>query len=408
MIKNNIIKIFKYSVFAALIVAVFIDISNIDAEVATTLRDLKNELEILKAEKEESDENVDNTESQIAANNEEIATAYSKIEEAEAAIEISEKKIEESNIEIEELSETAAQLMILYEQLQNQDTYLSFITASSSLTELIMRIDAINQLLEYNEKTITTLENLIVENEQEQISLIKSQEELAENIADYKEKIEALEDDLQYFAEITEDIDDQINNQETLIEYYEDLGCELDQNLEDCVEIANNVTWLKPLEYAYVTSEFGYRYIFGSWSFHNGIDLGGNAEGTPVYASVAGTVAAITVKSSCGGNKVYIHSYVDGEPYTTAYLHLLTINVEVGDQVTTDTMIGTVGGGSQTSSYDSCSTGAHLHFTVATGFYLGGGSDSYSSYSTYVANSIEPPGYPDLYGKFYSRTAWFD
>ncbi len=380
----------------------------VNAKSANTLRDLQNELQGLKNSKAESDAKTKSTEDEINQKNEDIASSYVKIEEATADIEISKNKIEESNVKIEELTGVAGELMVLYEKLQNQDTYLSFVTDSSTLTELIMRVDAINELLKYNKDTINSLEKLIIENEEEQVKLIKSQETLEKNIISYQSKIEKLEGDLQYFAQITEDIDDQIKNQQKLIDYYEDLGCKIDQDLDECVKIANNVRWMKPLNYGYVTSLFGYRYIWGSYSFHNGIDLGGNKEGTPVYASVAGTVAAITYKSSCGGNKVYIHAYVDGKPYTTAYFHLLTINVKVGDQVSTDTMVGTVGGGKQTMSYDKCSTGAHLHFTVAKGFYLGGTSGSYSNYSTFVANSIEPPGFPNLHGSFNSRTTWFD
>ncbi|MFI3260742.1 MAG: peptidoglycan DD-metalloendopeptidase family protein [bacterium] len=406
MMKKIIKTSMKIFMVILLISIIIVDSMPVTAVAATTLRDLKNELAALVQEKTTSENQVNSTEAQINANNKEIAEAYTAIEEAKNNIIISEKKIEETNEEIENLSVIAAELLVMYEQMQNQDTYMSFVTASSSLTELIMRLDAITMLTDYNEQTILTLENLIIENEKEQVLLVKTQEELKGNIATYESKIVSLQGDLKYFAEITEDIDDQINNQQKLIEYYEDLGCGLDQNLDECVEIANNVSWMKPLNYGIVTSLFGYRYIWGSYSFHNGIDIGGNAEGTKVYSIAAGTVAAITERSSCGGNKVYVHSYVDGKAYTAAYLHLLNINVKVGDKVTTDTVVGTIGGGSGTW-WDTCTTGAHLHLTIATGFYLGGGSDSYSNYYTYVANSIEPPGFPGLYNSFSSRTAWF-
>ena len=70
----------------------------------------------------------------------------------------------------------------------------------------------------------------------------------------------------------------------------------------------------------------------GYYKFHNGIDLG-IGEGTKIYAAASGTVAAITKKSSCGGNKVYVHSYVNGKAYTHYYFHLLKIDVKVGDKV---------------------------------------------------------------------------
>ena len=69
--------------------------------------------------------------------------------------------------------------------------------------------------------------------------------------------------------------------------------------------------------------------------------------------------------------------------------------------------VGTVGGGGITlkknGGWDTCSTGYHLHYTVARGFYLGGGKDGYSNYSTFISKLILPPNMP-TYGKwFYSR-----
>ena len=401
------IKYTKILFIFLIVFSLFCQPIEVDAKSAETLRELKKELNDLKKQKNDSDKKEENTKDEINDKNKQIQDAYFAIEKANSDIEASKKKIEESNKEITELSKIAGELMVLYEQMQNNDGYLEFVTGASSLTELIMRMDAIDSLLDYNKETIDKLENLIVSNEKEQVSLIKKQDDLKKSISSYESSIAGLKEDLKYFAEITEDIDDQIKNQQTLINYYEDLGCKIDQNLTDCVSIANNRGWVKPLDYGYVTSLFGYRYIFGKYSFHNGIDLGGNREGTNVYSTTSGTVAAITRRSSCGGNKVYVHAYVNGAPYTMAYLHLRDIKVSVGDKVNINTVVGTVGGGASTP-WDRCTTGAHLHFTVAKGFYLGGGSGSYSSYSTYVARSIKPPGFPGLYGKFYSRTAWFD
>lgn len=390
-----------------LVTTVVTNIESVQAASATTLRELKAELADLKTQKTESNNNTTYTQSQINEKNKTIAEAYASIEKAENEIEASKIKIEESNEDIKELSVIAGELIVLYEQMQQQDSYMEIVTGASSLTDLILKMDSINFILDYNRENINKLESLIAENEAEQISLDKKQKELSASIITYEEQISDLQYDLQYFAEITEDIDDQIKNQNALIEYYEDLGCDLDQNLEDCVTIANNVSWLKPTTSGTITSAYGYRYIWGAYSFHNGIDVGGNAEGTPIYSTSSGTVSAVTYRSSCGGTKVYVHTYVNGEPFTVVYMHLLNHYVSVGDKVTGDTQIGTVGGGSQTY-WDTCTTGAHLHYGVAKGFYLGGGADGYSSYTTYVSKMIEPPGFPDKYGKYSSRTQWFD
>ena len=67
---------------------------------------------------------------------------------------------------------------------------------------------------------------------------------------------------------------------------------------------------------------------------------------------------------------VYINHSVKGKNFTTVYMHLKSIssNIKVGTVVTTNTVIGYLGGGStakKNGGYDGCSTGAHLHFGIA-------------------------------------------
>ena len=45
-----------------------------------------------------------------------------------------------------------------------------------------------------------------------------------------------------------------------------------------------------------------------------------------------------------------------------------------------------MGGDPNSESYDSCSTGPHLHFTVSTGLY----ATDYSSWDTLIDRSINP------------------
>ena len=90
-------------------------------------------------------------------------------------------------------------------------------------------------------------------------------------------------------------------------------------------------------------------------------------------------VGKIIRKASCGGNQVYVFHTINGKQVTSMYMHLLTINVNLGDQVTSNTVVGTVGGGRNTASWENCSTGAHLHFTLANGWY----GKTYIYYSTF-------------------------
>lgn len=378
---------------------------NTYAKEAETLADLRQELKSLQAEKKRNEQTKNETQSEINSKKNAVASAHEEIEKAKTNINIAEQEIEDSKAEIDKLTAETEALLVFMQQMNGENSYVQYVTGSSTMTELVMRLAAVDQITTYNQQTLEDLEELINKNEQLKLELEQKQIDLNKKIENYEAKISSLGKNLADLAEVSEDIDDQIKNQKALIKTYEDMGCGENQLLTQCVEVANNAGWRKPLARGVVTSLWGYRKspITGAQQFHNGIDLAGNSEGTKIYASASGTVAAITWKSSCGGNKVYIHSYVNGKSYTHYYFHLLNINVKVGDKVTTETVIGTVGGGKKTRSYDKCSTGAHLHFGIATGFYLGAGKGSYSSYSKLVANNIQPPGFGKKGSWFYSR-----
>ena len=380
---------------------------NVNAKAAETLADLRKELTALQKQKKDYDSQKKNTQAEINNKTSAVAQANKDIEQAENDIEASKIKITESQAEIKKISAETEELLRFMQIMNGENAYLEYVTGASSITEMIMRLEAIDQITTYNRESLDKLKELIKQNEQLQVDLAAKQVELEAKIVEYENKINSLGKDLSELAEVTEDIDDQIKNQKALIQSYEDMGCKENQKLSECVNIAKNAGWLKPLKKGRVTSLWGYRLhpTKGYYKFHNGIDLG-ISEGTKIYAAAAGTVAAITKKASCGGNKVYVHSYVNGKAYTHYYFHLLKINVSVGDKVTTDTIIGTVGGYSTSDDrggYDECTTGAHLHFGIAKGFYLGGGAEGYSSYSKFTSNSINPPGFPGKGVWFYSR-----
>lgn len=84
------------------------------------------------------------------------------------------------------------------------------------------------------------------------------------------------------------------------------------------------------------------------------------------------------------------------------YAHLRSILVSPGQYVTSQTQIAVMGGHDDTRSYDSCTFGAHLHFTISTGLY---GVD-YGSWSTLISRSINPRSMVNFpYGTY---NEWYD
>ena len=105
---------------------------------------------------------------------------------------------------------------------------------------------------------------------------------------------------------------------------------------------------------------------------HYAIDIIGN-KGDEIYASYPGEV--IATYSSCGhnyrksrscgcegglGNYVYIRHEYKGESFVSRYGHMTSVYVSKGDDVTMDTVIGTMG----CTGYSS---GDHLDFRVYRG-----------------------------------------
>ena len=103
-----------------------------------------------------------------------------------------------------------------------------------------------------------------------------------------------------------------------------------------------------------VSSAFGVRNdpFTGKPRFHKGIDLAAPA-GTPVVAALPGKVISAGHEPGYGNNVMVEH---DGG-LRTRYGHLASVNVKVGDMVTSDDTLGKVGSTGR-------STGAHLHFEV--------------------------------------------
>jgi murein DD-endopeptidase MepM/ murein hydrolase activator NlpD len=113
-----------------------------------------------------------------------------------------------------------------------------------------------------------------------------------------------------------------------------------------------------PMVGGYITSPYGYRVhpIYGYYSLHNGIDLGGGCN-VPLPAAAGGRVVS-TYYSSTYGNRVIIYvGRVNGKNLTIIYNHLTSDVVSPGQRVSRGQVVGYSG----TTGW---STACHLHFIV--------------------------------------------
>lgn len=358
--------------------------SSIDVQ-AKTLRDLKNELAALEKKKADADAKKKLTQNEMNTINNRIDTistlitkSENKIRDLNDEIEVLEAKSNDKNDEIKDV-------FAFLQVTDSNNAYLEYIFGAQSITDLIFRTAISEQLVEYNNDLIIEYNETVKEYTEKKeeldaeiINLDKEQENL-------RGELVKLGDDLTGMVEIYADINDEIDTQKKAIAHYVNIGCTDDQNINTCGKIPYSGKFVRPLTTGRITSSFGWRKnpLGSGTTFHNGIDIAGGT--TAIYSAAPGTVAGITWKASCGGNKIYIHHNINGVYYTTSYFHLAKIMVSVGDYVDQNTQIAVMGGGKNTP-WDKCSTGTHLHFSIARGLYL----KEYSSWNTYIAKQVNP------------------
>ena len=368
-------KVVKVAIFLAFLLSLpfMMELDRVEAKSkARTLRELKNELAGLKAEKKQNETNKANTKNEISSAKNSVSSKQNEIVKNQNRIDTATEESKKLTTEIEEGKEELYNLIEAYQIAQGDNIYLEYIFDATSYEDLIYRYAIIEEVMAYQEEKIEGWKSKIEKNDELKKELQDREVLLNTQIDNLSSEIKTLNNKLDDYLDIQMDIDDEIKSTQELIEYYEDLGCKLDEDLDECVNVRGDSMFRKPLTKGVVTSYFGYRThpVTGKKnSYHTGVDIGGNKEGTSIYSMANGTVAKVIKKSSCGGNSVYIHHVVNGKKYTSAYLHLLTINVKVGTKVSNTTVIGTVGGGKGTKSWDKCSTGAHLHLGLGNGWY---------------------------------------
>lgn len=371
---------------------------------AKTLNDYYNELAKLQAEYNTNKNNKNLTQKEINELNVEINNISNTIEQTRKEIKNAEEEIEKSKIEIED-KKIETDGLIQFLQISNGgNIYLEYLFDAENYTDFIYRYEVVKQLTNYNSDLINELEQLIIDLQDKEQELTKKKEKLEQDRKTLTSRVSTLNASLTTIETEGVDIEKDIADLKKQIKAYEDMGCSRYQDISSCTGSINATGWYYPLTKGCVTSNYtGYaeRNDWSGGGGHFGIDLSCVNEGTNVYPAADGVVARIAFYN-CGGNVIYIRHRVNGKIYTTAYMHLLSINksMYVGKVVTTNTVIGYVGGYStakQNGGYDICTTGTHLHFGMAEG-------DNAFNFNPYSFNPREIFAFPKV---IYSGGGYF-
>lgn len=397
----------KINKILLIIIMLLVFMPKVNASSANTIAELRKEIEALKAKKQAQGNKKAQTQSEINTTTNKLNTTKNEITEGRNQIETARLEIKKLDKEIEDGTENIKSLLNSYQINSADNAYMDYIFEAESYADFVYRYTVIKQVIDYNKELIDGWNEKIIQNEQLQVDLANKEVELNKKVSEYETNIDKLGDKLAAYSDIVMDIQDEIDSTQELLNYYKELGCGENQNIYECISVKGDTMFRKPLVKGTITSYYGYRInpLTGKGTkFHSGTDIGGNKEGTNVYATANGTVGKIIRKARCGGNQVYVWHTIGGKKYTSLYMHLLNINVSIGDKVNSNTVVGTVGGGKGTWAWETCSTGAHLHFSVATGWY--GDKNSYVSYSSFLAHLIDSKEVAKLPNKgtwWYSR-----
>lgn len=370
---------------------------------AETIKDLKNALQKLEDDAKNVDSKIKYTEAQINKARSDVAQLYKDIDNLIAEMDATTKKIEELNVNIKNKDEETKELMS-YIQISSSDSiYMDYIAGAQTMTEFIYRVSVSQQLLDYNSNMIKEMNQMIVESNEKKVLLKQQEEQSRQKQQQLYKNIEILGSAKAELYEYDLSLEEEIKLSRDVLDMYLKAGCKDNDDIKVCANklLPPDTRFWRPLESGYVTSEIGWRIhpISGVRKYHDGMDLSNsNREGTIVYAAANGKVSTVSYDAS-RGNYIVIHHNINGQKFTSTYLHLKSgsIRVRAGENVTKNTPLAIMG---TTGS----STGVHLHFSIAAGLWL----TDYWSYSTFVNKTVNPRDYVNFpsghYNPWYDRT----
>ncbi len=276
-----------------------------------------------------------------------------QIEEAKTSIADTEAKI---------VAQESAFLERMAQNYMEEDVdYIELVLGSKDLIDFLTRVDRVNAILEYDKKVIKNLNE-----NREQLEIVKAKLDEAEKtqmqrVAEYEQVIKSNQAIYQEKLDFIDYLESNESAAQANYEYYQKLDDELNKKLEEYLAelqrksqsqyVGGNGGWpLEPGVYYYVSSEQGWRNLWGTQNYHYGIDLA-CANGTKILSYNAGTVIVSTFHYSYGNYVIVDH----GGGISTLYAHMSSNAVAVGDYVQAGQLLGYCGLTGNTSGY-------HLHF----------------------------------------------
>lgn len=345
---------------------------------AVTLKEYQDKLKQYQDEQKKNNNELNQTNGEISSSNKEIENIKAELKQMTQEIEQMQLDSIEYQNQITDKEIESKEILEYYQLSQGENLYLEYAFGAESITDLVYRLSIVEQLIEYNENTVNTLNDMIEANNQREIELKEKEEEMNKRQAELTNKISQLNSVKASLNENSVSVAQQIKIYQELVNSYVKLGCQPNDVIGvDCAKENNAGEWKRPITSGYVTSEFGYRW----GSLHRAIDVSNKSPySTKIYPVANGRIVA-KYKDYYGALTVVIeHKTASGKYYSSLYTHMSKYNpnIYVGMNITTDTYIGYMG----ETGY---AYGPHLHLEIAPCRLYNQYDSNCSSWNKYVS-----------------------
>lgn len=363
---------------------------------ATTLKEYEDAVAKYTKELQAKEAKIAKSKEEVAQVKKNIASIEGQITKTQNEIKALEAEIIESNKQIENKSAESKKIMEYYQIENGDNAYLEYAFGAETITDMIYRLSIVEQLTSYNDKIMKELKQLIEENKKKKQSLTTKKEELSTLKKKLESEKERIETEIKDTEGIIPSVKGQIELYKSRVTYYKNKGCKSNDVIGVTCDRPANTSSSSQISAGSVISKKGFRFPTaggglsrGYYPGHSGLDITGYL-GKPIYAAAAGRVYYIgNTLDNYHAKMVLIVHNVDGKLVFTQYAHLQGYNVSVGQDVNTNTIIGTMGNSGYVlpAPSPSCpACGTHLHFEMSEDYGWGYNAPSYSVYKSHVVN----------------------
>ena len=350
-----------------------------NADEKLTLRKLQANYDAEKSKFDANQKQINLTQSEINAKRNRITKLKNEMYAISREVEKLNEEIDEYKINIKSKIIQSKNLIEQLQVTEKSDMYYDYIYNADSVSDMVYRSAVIKEIVDYNDKVVSTLNTMIEDNKKREEEIAKRKVEIDKLDNELNQQVVSLGEEKAKLTVGGVSIAKQMQNIESKIKYYKSRGCKLDDVIGVDCDKASSGPVRRPTQQGYVTQN---NTLYSDGYFHRGLDIGSRrGKNEKIYPVADGTIQGVEY-DLYGALMVRIDHIINGKHYTSLYAHMSRFapNIYKGKKVTSNDYIGYMGNTGK-------STGIHLHIEMYDCWLY---SDSKClKWSTYTAYTLQ-------------------